>query len=331
LTRVLSIAAENALGLVKINASTGDHTMKPTLNRRQLMAATLAAPLVVSARSAHASAPMLGASTAPFQRVKLGAFEVTTLLAGSATRPDPQTIFGMNVDADTFAAASDAANIPVDQTQFFFTPTLVNTGSEVILFDTGLNAGGTSAAIEAAGYTADQVDTVVLTHMHGDHIGGLSGDAGETFTNAKYIAGSAEYNHWDAADNDRFKGKVKPLAEKMTFLDDGGSVASGVTAMAAFGHTPGHMGYRIESEGKQLILGADFANHYVWSLGYPDWEVKFDMDKAAAAATRRSMLDMMAADKLPFVGYHMPWPAIGYVEKVGDAYRYVPHTYQLLM
>ena len=74
------------------------------------------------------------------------------------------------------------------------------------------------------------------------------------------------------------------------------------------------MAWMLESDGAQLLLGADFANHYIWSLAHPDWEVRFDMDKPAAAATRKRLLDMMAADKLPFVGYHMPFPALGYVE-----------------
>ena len=87
----------------------------------------------------------------------------------------------------------------------------------------------------------------------------------------------------------------------------------------------------VEDGGTQLVLGADFANHYVWSLAHPDWEVKFDMDKPAAAATRRRLLDMMAADKTAFVGYHMPWPGIGYVEKDGDGFAYVPHSYQLML
>jgi glyoxylase-like metal-dependent hydrolase (beta-lactamase superfamily II) len=91
------------------------------------------------------------------------------------------------------------------------------------------------------------------------------------------------------------------------------------------------MAYMIESDGKQLVLGADFANHYVWSLAHPDWEVRFDMDKAAAAATRRTVLGMLAADKIPFVGYHMPWPAFGFVEAAGDNFAYVPHSYQLLL
>ncbi len=114
-----------------------------------------------------------------------------------------------------------------------------------------------------------------------------------------------------------------------SFIGDGGEVTSGITGMAAFGHTPGHMVYRIESGGQQLMLIADMTNHYVWSLAYPDWEVRFDMDKAAAAATRRSVLGMLAADKVPMIGYHMPFPGMGYVETAGEGLRYVPVSYQL--
>ena len=101
--------------------------------------------------------------------------------------------------------------------------------------------------------------------------------------------------------------------------------------MAAHGHTPGHTVYMIESDGKQLLLTADLANHYVWSLAYPDWEVRFDMDKEAAAASRRKVLGMLATDKIPFVGYHMPFPATGYVETRGSGFKYVPASYQLRM
>ena len=302
-----------------------------TLSRRAALGGAAALPLLAAATPGLAAAPMLGATVPSFNRVKLGAFEVTTLLAGNRTVENPQSIFGMNVSPEEFAEASAAARLPVDKAQFFFTPTLVNTGAELILFDTGLNPAGITAAVTAAGYTADQVDTVVITHIHGDHIGGLSDGTAETFANARYITGAAEYNAMDGAGNEGFDGKVKPLAEKMTFLDDGGSVASGVTAMAAFGHSPGHMAYRLESEGSQLVVAADFANHYVWSLAYPDWEVRFDRDKQAAAATRRKMLDMMAADALPFVGFHMPFPGIGYVETRGDGFHYIPHSYQLLV
>ncbi len=156
----------------------------PRLTRRTMMAAAAALPLAPIA--ARAEAPMLGVDMAPYRRFKLGGFEVTTLLAGTATRPDPQTIFGMNVSAEDFNAASEQANIPSDQVQFFFTHTVINTGSELVLFDTGLNAEGMHTALEAAGYTSDMIDLVVITHMHGDHIGGLMENGAPTFPNARY-------------------------------------------------------------------------------------------------------------------------------------------------
>ncbi|WP_297767416.1 MBL fold metallo-hydrolase [uncultured Roseovarius sp.] len=305
---------------------------RTTLTRRAVLGSAAALPLAgVAATSARATAPMMGAGTTRFNRVTLGDFEVTTLLAATTPRPDPHSIFGLNVDKATFDEASAAANIPTDQAQFFFTPTVVNTGSELVLFDTGLNPEGITSALEAAGYTPDQIDVVVITHMHGDHIGGLMGDGGATFGNARYVTASTEFDAWAAMDNGTFDAKMRPLAEQTGMIGDGASVAPGITAMAAHGHTPGHTAYMIESGGSQLLIAADFANHYVWSLGYPDWEVKFDMDKAKAAETRRRLLGMLAADKIPFVGYHMPWPGTGYVSARGDGFVYEPTSYQLML
>lgn len=305
---------------------------RTTLTRRAVLGSAAVLPLAgLAGTSARAAAPMMGVATTRFNRMTLGDFEVTTLLAGTMPRPDPHSIFGLNVDKATFEEVSAAANIPTDQAQFFFTPTVVNTGSELVLFDTGLNPEGITSALEAAGYTPDQVDMVVITHMHGDHIGGLMGDGGATFANARYVTASTEFDAWAAMDNQTFDAKMRPLAEQTEMIGDGASVASGITAMAAHGHTPGHTAYMIESGGNQLLIAADFANHYVWSLGYPDWEVKFDMDKAKAAETRRRLLGMLAADKIPFVGYHMPWPGTGYVSAKGDGFVYEPTSYQLML
>jgi len=307
-------------------------TDRVKLTRRAALAGAAAIPFAATmAGSAQAMAPMQGAQMTRVNRVMLGGFEVSTLMAGTRTVPEPQNIFGMNVSADDFAAASADAHIPTDKAQFFFTPTLINTGTDLILFDTGLNAAGIAAAVRAAGYGPDQVTHVVLTHMHGDHIGGLMTEGAPTFANAAYVTGQQEYDFWAGAGNERFDKNVRPLAEKMRFLPDGGAVTSGITSVLASGHTPGHMGYMLESNGQQLMLIADLANHYVWSLAYPDWEVKFDADKAAAAASRRKVLGMLAADKVPFIGYHMPFPALGYVETRGGGFQYVPHSYQLML
>ena len=300
------------------------------IDRRALLAGAAALPMTAS--SAFAAADMLGMATTRFNRFGLGGFEVTALLAGTQTVENPHGIFGLNASDADFAAASAAANIPTATAQFFFTPTVVNTGSELVLFDTGLNPAGITGALAEAGYTPDQVDVVVITHMHGDHIGGLADDAGTpTFPNARYVTGAVEFDGWDMSGNEGFEAKVRPLAEKMSFLDGGGSVAAGITAVEAFGHTPGHMAYMLESDGEGLLIAADFANHYVWSLANPDWEVAFDMDKPTAAVSRKNLLGMLASDKIPFIGYHMPWPALGYVAAKDSGFQYVPSSYQMML
>ncbi len=294
------------------------------LSRRQALFAGATMPLAAALPlPVFAKAEMQGSGFAPWNRFKLGSFEVTTLLAGTRAGDKPQETFGTNASPEDFAALSAANFIPADKTQNFFTPTVVNTGAELVLFDTGLAAEGTLAALTAAGYTPDQIDVVVLTHMHGDHIGGLMGADGTTptFTNARYVTGAVEHNHWSGAANEGFDKNVKPLNDKITFLDDGGSVASGITGMV----------YSVESEGQRLMITADTANHYVWSLQKPDWEVRFDADKAAAAAVRKQVFGLIAADRIPFIGYHMPFPGLGYVEQMSDGFRYVPASYQLLL
>lgn len=301
------------------------------LSRRHALLAATSLPFLPLARPAMAQVEKQGAATAQFHRFALGAFEVTTLLAGTRPNDKPRETFGLNVSDTDFAEASAAAFIPADKTMNFFTPTLVNTGAELVLFDTGLDPAGITAALAAAGVSPDQIDTVVLTHMHGDHIGGLMGEAGPTFPRARYVTGAVEHNHWSGAANEGFDTKVKPLNDKMTFLEDGGTVTPGITALAAFGHSPGHMAFMLDSDGKQLAITADCANHYVWSLAHPDWEVRFDADKAAAAATRKAVFGMIAAGRLPFIGYHMPFPAVGFVETTAAGFRYVPASYQLML
>ncbi len=299
------------------------------LRRRSFLTGSAA---MVASTAAHAAAPLLGPSMSTHRRFTLGAFEVTTILSATQTiNNDPQSIFGINVGKDEFAQVSADNNLPSDKFQMFYTPTVVNTGSELILFDTGTGAAGTVAALESAGYSADQIDKVVLTHFHGDHISGLDTDGERTFANAEYVCGALEFEDWDFSGNDGFETHIRPLEDELNMLDVGQDVATGVTALAAHGHTVGHLGFMLESEGKNLFIGGDFANHYVWSLAHPDWEVRFDRDRETAAKTRRQLLDMLATDKMAFVGYHMPWPGVGYVEKRGDGFQYVPASYQLML
>ena len=159
----------------------------------------------------------------------------------------------------------------------------------------------------------------------------------EKLADARYVTGQAEFDFWTPEDKvsgptervaKLVASNVKPLADKFSFIGDGGEVVSGITGMAAFGHTPGNMAFNIESDGQRLLLWADAANHFVASVQRPDWHVRFDMDKDGAAATRRTLFDMAAADRIPVTGYHMPFPALGYISKESDDYRWVPASYQ---
>jgi len=309
--------------------------MTINLTRRAALGAAAALPLASAAAPVLAAGAETKANSTVAKSFQLGDFTVTTLLDGSLPRDGAQDIFGGGASDEDFAKVSADNFISPDIAQFFFTPTLVNTGSELVLFDTGLGQGGIQAALADAGVTPDQIDVVVLTHMHPDHIGGMTTNDATTFPNARYVTAAQEYDFWAAQDagnrvGDLVAAKVTPLAEKMTFIEDGGDVVSGVTAMATFGHTPGHMVYHLESNGQRLILTADLANHYVWSFAHPEWEVRFDMDKAAATESRRKILGLLAADKVPMIGYHMPFPAAGYVETRGEGFRFVPVSYQMM-
>ncbi len=311
------------------------------------LAATAAAAQLATATTAAAKAPMAGTGMTMFRRVKLGGFEVTTVFDGFANVPRVFPVFGQNQSVETVSAHMQANFLPGDAMQIGFTPVVVNTGNELVLFDAGNGSGRGETrgmllnALAAAGFQPEQFDIVVVTHFHPDHVGGLVTNGAATFPNARYVTGEAENNFWTSKDimesSDKgMQGRVKfvkdnviPLADKFSYIKPGDDVVTGITAINAFGHTPGQMAYNIESDGKRLLLWADACNHYVASLQKPEWHVIFDMDKDAAIASRKKILDMAAADKVPATGYHMPFPAIGYVEKVGDAHRWVPMSYQL--
>jgi glyoxylase-like metal-dependent hydrolase (beta-lactamase superfamily II) len=277
-------------------------------------------------------------------RFSLGAFEVTLLLDGIVALDGPHPIFGENQPPEAVAQLCEQHFLPTRRMAISFAPVLVNTGAQLVLFDSGNPAARREAgaarlveALQAAGYTPDQVDVVVLTHFHPDHIGGLLTDGAPTWPNATYVSSAAEYEFWSA--EERLSGptegtaklvraNVLPLRERLRFVKDEEEVLPGIRAMDTAGHTPGHMAFHIESEGKRLLVWGDVANHFVLSVERPDWHVRFDMDKERAVATRRRVLDMLATERIPVTGYHMPFPNVGYIDRSGGSYRWVRVSYQ---
>lgn len=301
----------------------------------------LAAPQIMVRAAQAQSQP--SPAFAGFDSVKVGQFKVSAIRDGVRPSEDVAGTFGADQTPEAVAEVLASQFLPPQGWVNSFTPTLVETGSEVVLFDTGLGEGGRQGGmgqlrdrLAAAGRSAEDVSIVVLTHFHGDHIGGLMEGDAPAFPNARYVAGQAEYDFWTAPE--RLSGptegaaknvaaKVVPLAEKMTFIGDGDAVVPGITGMLAAGHTPGHMIFLLESEGKKLAVTGDTANHYVVSLLRPDWHVRFDANKEMGAASRRKVFDMLATERMPFIGYHMP--SVGFVDRVDGGFRFIPETYQL--
>ncbi|TBC86579.1 MBL fold metallo-hydrolase [Rhizobium leguminosarum] len=321
--------------------------------RRSMFKAGAVTALAVStpqimARAALAAArPRSEVANSGFHRFMLGEFEITVILDGMRTFDGPHPTFGADRHADEVESLMKENFLPSDRIVGQFNPVLVNTGTDLILFDTGngpegreVGTGQLASRIAASGYSLSDVTIVAISHLHADHINGLMEGNRPAFSQARYVVGRAEWDFWTSADVSgtpaamhatAIQRKILPLREKMTFIGADQSIAPGVTSMAAAGHTPGHMAFLLESAGRPLLLTGDTANHFVASLQKPDWEVSFDMDKRVAATSRKRIFGMLATEKIPFIGYHMPHPSAGYVEPFDTGFRFVPVSYQFLI
>jgi len=318
------------------------------LNRRTLLATASAAgaaavigPLAASS-PARASAPMSGKQAPGFYRYKIGDYEITAINDG-VWMPDlaPGLFRNFSV-ADAQKTLADQFQ-RTDKMVVPITALMVNTGSRLVLIDTG-TAGlfvPTSASfmdnLAAAGFDPKQVDVVLISHFHGDHINGIRTKDGQlAFPNAEVMVPAAEWAHWMddgkmSATPEAARGNFNnsrrvfsSIANNVTRFEAGKEVAPGITSIAAPGHTPGHTAFAISSGNQSMMTIVDATNNAYLFVRNPEWQVSFDMDGAMAVDTRKRLLDRAAADKMLVAGYHWPFPSAGYITKEGSGYRLNP-------
>ena len=258
-----------------------------TITRRQALAGAALLPSLLGAGAAGAQTPLRADAPTHWRFDLIGA-SLTVLLTSIGSGGNPRRTFGLNVDDEAFAEAARGAFQPLDHLPYVFQPVVIDTGSARVLIDTGMDSFSLRAALEAAGYVAEDITHVLISHMHGDHIGGLTDGGEPTFPGAAHFAGRVEWEHWAGRSDRTFDRKVRPLEARFELLEDGDVPVPGVTALAAFGHTPGHLAFHIAAGTREFLHIVDAAIHPAWSLAHPDWQVSFDSDHAQAAATRRA-------------------------------------------
>jgi len=297
-------------------------------------------------------ASMQGEMQPTVYRFRFGGFEIANVLDSKIIRDGLYPAFGGDQAAEAAQQVARANNIDTERFEHPFIPTLVNTGAQLVLFDTGNGAlrreherlrsrvpdGHLVARLAQAGYRPEDIDVVVITHGHPDHIGGLTEGGKPLFPRARYVFGASEFDFWRRGEHVREARKFNrelfmticgPLADRSSFIKPGDEVVPGIRAVDAAGHSIGMMAYHVESEGKRLLVWADTCIHYVMSVQRPEWQIDVDDDKDKAVATRKRILDMVATDRLVVAGFHMPFPGLGHVEASAGSYRWVPVSYQL--
>lgn len=269
-----------------------------------------------------------------------GGFRIATLLDATDIRDGLAESFALGEPEDRVRGLAAANFIDPDRFEHPFIPVFVDTGKVKVLFDTGLGEPESTLlqSLNQLGVAAADIDIVVLTHGHPDHIGGLMTDGAPTFPGARYVFGTTEFEFWRRGENIRearhanrelFMRNCAPLADRATFVAPGDEILPGITAVNAAGHSPGLLAWRIESADRRLLIWSDTCLHYIVSLQRPDWQANVDDDKEAAARTRRRLLTWAADERIVVAGYHMPFPGLGFVERTHDAFRWVPVSYQL--
>jgi len=297
---------------------------------------------VAGPTAALAAAPRHHDQVPGFYRLKVGDLEVTALFDGAAVA-DPNWLKGTKATMDGVVKAlhDDPHMLEAADTGF-----LVNTGKQLILVDAGAGTwygggvlGRLAGNLRSAGYTPEQVDLVLVTHLHPDHVGGLTThDGTRVFPNATVYVAKAESDFWLSPeiaakapkDAQPFFQSAQAIAapyikaDKWHTFSGSETIVDGMQLVPLAGHTPGHTGYEFSSKGQTILFWGDTIHLQSVQLQHPELTVVFDIDPTAAAATRNQLLRKLAGEDVVIAGPHMLFPGLARLHKEGSGYTWTP-------
>jgi glyoxylase-like metal-dependent hydrolase (beta-lactamase superfamily II) len=319
-----------------------------SMNRRAFVmssaagALSSAALLAFNVGAADAKEAMFGNKAPAWYRFKLGDFEATVVSDGTLNLGPAAALYPKTPKETVEGVLASHFQSPVAIAQE--NCLVLNTGDKLVLFDSGMGtyktfgpgAGRLENTLAASGIRPDDIDAIILTHGHIDHLSGIMSDEGKRlFPNAQVIMSKVEHDFWTDEAKTSSTGVMKllvdsarknllPNKDRLVFVEDGKDAIKGVSVVSTRGHTPGHTSYLLTSAGQNFLYTGDSVTNTAISFNRPDWAFSFDADPGMASETRKRVLDMAVQDKLTLIGYHFAFPGIGNVAKEGDSYRFVP-------
>lgn len=314
------------------------------ISRRHMLAG--GAALAAGAASggwhiAEARAPMAKTQLPYWYRFNVGKMQATVISDGPLPLGKPADTMKGVPEADLVKSLTDNF-LPTDNVVLEQNMLVINNGGRLALFDTGMGfskafgptTGRLVKSLRESGISPEQIDDVICTHAHIDHIGGLSTATGKRiFPNATVHISKADYDFWtdEKKRDDKALGlfvkharaNLIPYQGRIKFVADGKEVIPGVQAMSAPGHTVGHTIYLIESDGKKLAFIGDISHHQILLTEKPKTEFAYDSDPKQAVQSRLKVFDMLSKDRIPMIAYHFPWPGVGHLARTSpDTFRY---------
>jgi glyoxylase-like metal-dependent hydrolase (beta-lactamase superfamily II) len=318
------------------------------VSRRSLLTGAAAGAAALGPLSgADAAAPRAGKQAHGFYRYRVGAIEVTVATDGAQSFPLTES-YVVNAPIEEVRKALQSVYMPPNRMTHHYAPIVLNMGRELIVIDTGFGPaafkktrgqlGQFTSNLAAAGIDPKDVDLVVISHFHPDHVNGLLDAENKlAFPNAEVLVPAEEWKFWmDDGEMSRApEGRMQELfannrrvfdalGRKVTPYVWGRDIVRGLTPLATVGHSIGHTSFMLSSGFDQLFIQSDVTNNPDLFARHPDWGAFFDQDPQLAVTTRREVYDMLVATKTLVQGFHYPFPGLAHVEAVDGGYRVVP-------